>query len=62
MDHQKFSRTVELNLQGVQLVFKREFHFLRKDSFEPNSTDISLSLLKREIRFPLKLESSAILS
>ena len=42
-------------------MFKREFHFFRKDFFEPNAVDISQSTLKREIRFPLLLESSWIL-
>ena len=53
----------QLNLMfRVPLVSKQVFHFLRKDSLEPNSIDISLSLLKRETRFPLKLESSEVLS
>ena len=34
-------------------MFKMELHFFRKDYFEPNAMDISLSALKREMRFPL---------
>ena len=46
---------------GVPLVFKSEFHFLSEDSLEPNSTDISLSLLKRKTRFPLTILTGKIL-
>ena len=34
-------------------MFKREFHFFRKDSSESNAMDISLNALNGEMRFPL---------
>ena len=36
-------------------MFKREFHFFKKYFFEPNAMDISLSTLKREMRFSLEV-------
>ena len=45
----------------LPLVFKSEFHSLSEDSLKPNSTDISLSLLKRKRRFPLTILTGKIL-
>ena len=40
----------------VPLVYKREFHFLRKDSFKPNLTDIALEFLEMGDKVSLKVK------